>query len=183
MADNLATGYFKRCDMKRSLESLLTHNLSLSFPGALLPVPQWGGEEGATYVQCPEEEGSTGEGHSETAAPQSSEQHLWACTFPVLHLLFTTANVERAGRVVVVWSCFEAKDRAHILSKSQSLFQLLYWKMICCPSSVHLLHGYLANLDPVLAKKPRGEAEIKISMSAMLLKRSLITSWICRHAN
>lgn len=53
---------------------LLTYHFS--FPGALLPVPQRGGEEGATYVQRPEEKGSTREGHSETDAPQSSEQHL-----------------------------------------------------------------------------------------------------------
>lgn len=48
---------------------LCIHNLLISFSGALLPVPQRGREEGAAYVQCAEEEGSTGKGHLETSAP------------------------------------------------------------------------------------------------------------------
>lgn len=77
---------------------ILLNCLIVFLLGALLSVPQWGGKEGAAYVQCPEEEGSTGKGHSKTPAPQQhSGQHLWACTFPVLHVLCTSSNMESTG--------------------------------------------------------------------------------------
>lgn len=66
----------------RGLLSIKSHLLvhlkekNPSFLGALLPVAQRGGKEGASDVQCPEEEGSFGQRNGETAASQSSEQPL-----------------------------------------------------------------------------------------------------------
>lgn len=59
--------------------------ITFPFSGALLPVPQRRGEEGAPYVQCSEEEGSTGERNVKAAASQSSEQRLWARKLKVPH--------------------------------------------------------------------------------------------------
>lgn len=50
--------------------------VTFATPGALLPVPQRGGEEGAAYVQRPEEEGSAGTRNPEAAASQSTQQRL-----------------------------------------------------------------------------------------------------------
>ena len=55
--------------------------MSSCSPGAVLSLPQRGGEEGAAHVQRSEEEGGAGERNPQAASSQPSAQRLRACTF------------------------------------------------------------------------------------------------------
>jgi len=129
--------FFPEWELKRSF----INNFSSPFPGSLLPVTQWGREEGATYVQCPEEEGGTGEGHSEAAAPQSSQQRLWACKS---YASFTICD---SGKKLL-WNqglspySFKIQNSALAVVQKGGIYLSL--------SSVHVHQWYLANLEPLL---------------------------------
>lgn len=55
--------------------------------GPLLSLSVWGGEEGASYVQCPEEEGGTWERNTQDPAQSSATHSLWKCRYhPQMHM-------------------------------------------------------------------------------------------------
>lgn len=55
--------------------------------GPLLSLSVWGGEEGASYVQCPEEKGGTWERNSQDPAQSFATHPLWKCRYhPQMHL-------------------------------------------------------------------------------------------------
>lgn len=59
---------------------ILSHHFVFSLKtGALLPHSDWGGKEGASHVQCPEEEGGAGERNTQNPAPGSATHPLWKC--------------------------------------------------------------------------------------------------------
>lgn len=58
-----------------SVFTLLTL-LFVALPGALLPLSDRGGKEGASYVQCPEKERSTGKRNTQDLAPSSAAHPL-----------------------------------------------------------------------------------------------------------
>lgn len=59
----------------------LLNLLFVVLPGALLPLSDGGGKEGASYVQRPEKEGSTGKRNTQDLAPSSAAHPLWKCRY------------------------------------------------------------------------------------------------------
>lgn len=79
------------------------------FPtGALLPLPNRGGKEGAAHVQHSEKEGSTGERNAQGPPPSSATHPLWKCRCYTWILMTTHIQAASAH-----------KDHSHHLALAQ----------------------------------------------------------------